>query len=71
MNTTLPAVQHSCKSARRQVHEGAIGRRAAKRDANRRYRHTLNRITAGFVVDADSFDSETFEVPSLSAHDIS
>lgn len=70
MIATLPSVQHSCKYARRVVTYGANARRNDKRDANRRHRRALNRVTRGFVRAPERFDSEGFNAPSLSAWDI-
>lgn len=70
MIATLPAVQHSCKWARRVVCYRPEARHKDKRIANRRHRRHLNRVTRSFVLDPDRFDSEGFDAPSLSSWDI-
>jgi hypothetical protein len=70
MITKLPAVQHSCKYARRIVCYSPKTKREDKRYANRQYRRVLNLITRGFIRDPDSFYDEVFDTPSLSAWDI-
>jgi hypothetical protein len=68
MITILPSVQRSIKRAARYVRWGT--RRWDKRNANRRYRRTLNRVTRGFCHDPELFYSEDFGTPSLSGRDI-
>jgi hypothetical protein len=70
MITTLPAVQHSCKNARRFIRYQARTKRADKRIANRQYRRVLNAITRTFMRYPEDFDNETFDTPSLSPWDI-
>jgi hypothetical protein len=70
MITSLPAVQFSCKWARRVVCCGANARRSDKREANRRHRRALNRVTRLMRLDSDRFDDEAFAAPSLSGWDI-
>lgn len=66
MITRLPAVQKSCKRARRI----AACDRQFKRIANRRHRRSLSLIERRLSRDAESFWSETFDAPSLSGWDI-
>ena len=68
MIATLPAVQFSCKRARRIVctPPGSI----EKRIANRRHRRALNLATRRMTQDPERFDSETFHAPSLSIWDL-
>lgn len=68
MMTTLPAIQQNCQ----RIH--IVYRRKPKRDdkrnANRRYRRALNRITKSFELDPELFDEEVFNAPSWSNWDI-
>ena len=70
MIAILPAVQYDCKQARKYIKYNADTKRDDKRCANRAYRRFLNRITRGFVRDPESFYSEEFGAPSMSAWDI-
>jgi hypothetical protein len=70
MITSLPAVQFSCRWARRVVSNGRSARRSDKREANRCHRRALNRATRAMRVDPDRFYDETFNAPSLSDWDI-
>lgn len=70
MIPTHPSVQFSIKAAYRWIYKAAWRARWAKARANRRHRHTLNRITRGFVRDPEAFEDESFEAPSLSGYDI-
>ncbi len=70
MITVLPAVQYSCKRARRWVNYSILSKRQDKRIANRRYRRSLNRATRGFLHDLERFYSEVFDAPSMSGRDI-
>lgn len=70
MITTLPAVQFGCKRAHRYINYGGPRKRWDKRNANRRHRRALNRITHTFVHDPERFEGEGFNTPSLSPWDI-
>ncbi len=70
MIVSLPAVQFSCKWARRVVCYGANARRSDKRAANRRHRHVLNRTARAMGLNPDRFDDEAFDAPSLSCWNI-
>lgn len=70
MIPTLPAVQHSCKDARRIVCMNQKSARDDKRFANRRHRRALNRITRNFMRDPELFEDEGFNAPSLSSWDL-
>jgi hypothetical protein len=70
MITTLPAVQHNCKHARRFISYGPKAKHTDKRIANRKYRRILNRITNTFIYNSELFYNETFDIPSLSSWDI-
>lgn len=68
MIATLPAVQYNC----RHIHicYSPTSKRADKRNANRRHRRALNRVTRSFVKDPERFDDEGFNAPSMSNWDI-
>ncbi len=70
MIAILPAVQFSIKRAYRLVHKDAKTAHWEKRNANRRHRRALNRITTAFLRDPERFYSEDFGAPSLSSWDI-
>lgn len=70
MIASFPAVQHSCKWARRVICYRADTARDDKRIANRRHRRYLNRVTRGFTHDPETFYDESFSAPSLSSWDI-
>ena len=70
MITALPAVQRSCKKARRWIRYQAGTKRADKCAINRQYRRVLNRITRAFIRCPEDFDKETFDTPSWSFWDI-
>lgn len=68
MKTTLPAVQKNCCWIH--INYGRKSKRDDKRNANRRYRRALNRITRTLQNDPDLFDEEVFNAPSWSNWDI-
>jgi hypothetical protein len=70
MIACLPAVQIHCTRMNRFC--GSIGRvtRFWKRDANRRHRRYLNRITNSFTLNPELFDEEPFAAPTLSTWDL-
>jgi hypothetical protein len=70
MISSLPAVQFSCKHARRVIIYRASAKRADKRNANRRYRRVLNHTTRLIFNDPERFYDEGFDTPSLSSWDI-
>jgi hypothetical protein len=70
MIATLPAVQFSCKRARHIVCMDRKDARWDKRNANRRHRRALNRVTREFIRDPERFENEGFNAPSLSSWDI-
>lgn len=67
MITSLPAVQAFVSHVFRYTCGGSHGHSADKRNANRRYRRTLNRITRRLQHNPETFDSEGFNTPSLSS----
>lgn len=68
MIATLPAVQRNC----RHIHicYSPTAKRVDKRNANRRHRRALNRVTRSFIKDPERFDDEGFNAPSMSNWDI-
>lgn len=70
MQTTLPAIQKTCKRARRIVLYSARNARWDKRHYNREHRRYLNALTRGFLRDPERFYDEPFHAPSLSMWDI-
>lgn len=69
MQTTLPAVQKSCRKARKMITYSAKIAKKDKRNANRRYHRKLSEITRSFY-NIDKFDNESFTTPSFSSWDI-
>jgi hypothetical protein len=70
MITSLPAVQHSCKSAWRHTKKRAGVAKWLKVTANHRHRRFLNRITGRMCLDSERFYDEGFSAPSLSYWDV-
>lgn len=68
MIATLPAVQHNCKHIH--ICYRPDTKREDKRNANRRHRRALNRVTRAFINDPERFDNEGFNAPSMSNWDI-
>ncbi len=69
MIATKPAVQN-IRRVKRYVCLGSNHLRFAKRNANRRHRRALNRITRRFIQDPERFYDEGFNAPSLSTWDL-
>jgi hypothetical protein len=70
MQTPLPAVQFSCKEARRMVVMNLRETISDKTRANRRHRRALNRKVRRFLLDPERFYDESFAAPSLSSWDL-
>lgn len=70
MKATYPAVQKNCKEARKIACISDNSFRTDKRNANRRHRRYLNRVTNAFVRDPDRFDREGFDAPTLSSWEL-
>ena len=70
MIATKPAVQSSCKDAKRIVHMSARHIRDEKRIANRRHRRALNKATRKCQHDPERFYDEGFNAPTLSSWDL-
>ncbi len=70
MITSLPSVQFGCKLAYSRIRCSSRNKRLEKRNANKRHRRALNRITEKFAHDPESFFDEGFNVPSMSAWDV-
>jgi len=70
MITSLPAIQAFASHVFRYTRSSGHGHSADKRSANRRHRRALNRITLRLQHDPETFDSEGFNAPSLSAWDL-
>jgi hypothetical protein len=65
-----PSVQDDCSHVHRYVCLKPETIRHYKRNANRRHRRYLNRVTRTFMHDPDLFDNEPFDAPSLSSWDL-